>query len=103
FGGHDADDGEVLVVVPDIAPDHRGVGPETALPQMIAEDHFPLAPRLVLTRLEAASESRLHAEHVKEICRRQNLRDSLRLAARAYQVRHAAGPTAAAVEVGALP
>ena len=57
---------------------------------------------LIFARLEGSPERRLHPQHVKEIRGDQGLNNTLRVGARARDIRHATVPRGHTLERGAL-
>ena len=69
-GGHDADDGDGNVIEQDLPPDKCWIGAETPSPQRVADDGYERTiwlVRLVVRRLEIASQCRPHTQHTEEV------------------------------------
>ena len=64
-----ADDRVRVAVQRNCPADNAGVGPESAAPQRIVQDHDTIASDRVLLREEHTAELRPHTEHREQRCR----------------------------------
>src|SRR5262249_18782291 len=81
IGGHYADDRVIPVVQSDAAAGDVRFGPQALLPELMADDHHIVAPRLVLFWRNQSALRRPGAEHRKEVGRHARPGDAIRLPA----------------------
>src|SRR5205823_6140336 len=84
--GHDADDGDILAVEPQRAPDDISVALKALLPKMVAENDHPVVSCPVLLLGETASELGSNSEGWKNIRSHEHPRQKFRRFARCREI-----------------
>jgi len=77
---HHADDGEILIVQINRAPDHTRIAIECVLPETIADHDYGRSAYFVFVSAESAANFRWQTDNVEKIPRDRSARHAFRLA-----------------------